>query len=164
MSIEFWLIISGFAGRYFLVPLTLLLIIYFFYVKKKKEALLVFLAWYGGIVLSAALKRLFQFSRPENHLIPIEGYAFPSGHALSAVIFYSLLIMLFHKEIKNKLLHYTFVVVNILIILLIGLSRIMLQVHYVRDVIGGYVIGLLWLFVVYKITQPRFCNIIKFKK
>ena len=154
-ALEFWSALSGLAGRYILVPATILLITYLLYNKKKKDALLVFFAWYGGTALSAILKRIFQLSRPENPLIPIDGYAFPSGHALSAVIFYSLLMIIFSEKIKNKLAKIIFISANILIILLVGLSRIILQVHYVRDVIGGYVIGLVWLFVIYYFLENK---------
>lgn len=132
---------------------SLLLILYFLYTKKNKEAILLLVGYYGGIVLNSFLKILFRITRPSDSLISIEGYAFPSGHAMGAVIFYSLLIFFFGKNIKSKLGRITFIFANILVIFLVGLSRIMLKVHYLSDVIVGYVIGLLWLFVVYKALE-----------
>ncbi|MDP3698631.1 MAG: phosphatase PAP2 family protein [Nanoarchaeota archaeon] len=151
--IDFWLAISFLASRTILFPASLLLILYCLYVKKKKEAAWAAAGFYGGVALNYALKRIFQLPRPSNSLIAIDGYAFPSGHALSAVIFYSLLIAIVHKEIKNKVVRIGFITANILIILSVGLSRIMLKVHTVYDVIGGSVIGLLWLFVMYRFLQ-----------
>ncbi len=142
---------SFLASATLLVPGTLLLSSYCFYAKKKKEAILVLVGFYGGVALSYSLKRIFQIARPEDHLVPIDGYSFPSGHAMSAVIFYSLLAFIIGKEIKNKSDRLIFIIANIVIILLVGLSRVMLKVHYLTDVIGGYLIGLLWLFVIYKI-------------
>lgn len=152
-AVDFWIFISSLAGRNFLIIASIILILYCIYVKRNKDALLIAVSFYGGIVLNKILKELFQVPRPDYPLIPIEGYGFPSGHAMSAVIFYSLLVFLFSKEIKNKIAKVIFITTNILIILLIGLSRIMLNVHSVYDVIGGFIIGLLWLFLVYKMVE-----------
>lgn len=152
-AVDFWIFISSLADRNFLIFASLFLILYCLYEKKNKRAVVIFISYFGGIVLNKILKEIFQIPRPADPLIPVGGYAFPSGHAMNAVIFYSLLIFIFYKIIKNRITRNFFIVVNIFIILLIGLSRIMLQVHYVKDVIGGYIFGLLWLFIVYKLVQ-----------
>ncbi len=99
------------------------------------------------------MKEIFQIPRPADALIQVGGYAFPSGHAMSAVLFYTLLIFIFQKKIENKSARISFIIANILIILLVGLSRIMLKVHTIYDVVGGFVIGLFWLFLVYKVIE-----------
>lgn len=151
--IEFWLAISFLASRTILFPASLLLIFYCLYSKKKKEAAWIAISFYGGIALNYSLKRILQIPRPSDPLIPIDGYSFPSGHAMSAVIFYSLLMIILGKEIKKKSNRYIFIIANIFIILMVGASRIMLKVHYLTDVLGGYLIGLLWLFVIYEVLQ-----------
>ncbi len=151
-TLDFWVFISALGGRNFLLLPFLFLVLYFLYKKEYTKTILFLVGYLGGIILNKILKEIFQTPRPDNPLIPIEGYGFPSGHAMSAVIFYSLLILLFYKKIKHKFAKITFIVVSILIILLVGLSRIILNVHSVYDILGGYVIGLLWLFLVYKIT------------
>ena len=151
--VEFWLGISFLASRTLLVPASLMLMAYLWYRHRSRDALVVLIGFYGGTALSYLLKRIFQIPRPSDSLIPIEGYSFPSGHALSSIIFYSLLIILFRKEIKNKISQTFFISFNVLAFLLIGLSRIMLKVHYFSDVLGGYLIGALWLFMVYVVLE-----------
>jgi|SRR3989338_3530267 len=152
-SVEFWIFLSSLADRNVLIFASAILIIYLLYKKEHTKSILFLAAYLGGIALNKVLKEIFQVPRPDNPLIHINGYGFPSGHAMSAVIFYSLLIFIFYKEMKNEVVRIIFIVANIFIILLVGLSRIMLNVHSVYDVAGGYVIGLLWLFVVYKMIK-----------
>ena len=151
--IDFWLAVSFLASRIVIVSGSSLLFFYCLHAKKKREAVFILTSISGGVILSYVLKRILQIPRPSDALIPIDGYAFPSGHAMSAVIFYSLLILLFHKKIKNKVAKNSFIFANVLIILLIGLSRVMLKVHYVRDVLAGYVVGLLWICILYKMLE-----------
>jgi len=152
-SVEFWIFLSSLTDRNLLVFGSIILIIYLLYKKEYKNIILFLAAYPGGVVLNKILKELLQIPRPADALIPIQGYGFPSGHAMSAVIFYFLLIFLFYKKIENKAVRNTFIGGNVLIILLVGLSRIMLKVHSLYDVIGGYVMGLLWLFVIYKALE-----------
>ena len=149
-AVDFWIFVSSLADRNLLLFASVILIIYLFYKKEHKKAILFLVASLGGIVLNKILKEIFQVPRPSDALIPIQGYSFPSGHAMSAVIFYSLLVFIFYKKIKNKIARNIFILANALVILLVGLSRIMLKVHTIYDVMGGYIIGLLWLFVAYK--------------
>ncbi len=152
-SVDFWILISSLAERDVLMAVSLVLILYFLYKKEPKNAFLIAVIFYGGIILNKILKEIFQVPRPTAALIPVDGYSFPSGHAMSAVIFYSLLVIIFYKKIENNILKNSFVAVNILIIFLVGLSRIMLKVHSIYDVISGYVFGLLWLFIVYRVLE-----------
>ncbi len=131
----------------FLIPANLVLIAYFLLVKKEK--------WYSikipAIALSSlglmfALKFVFHRQRP---LVPLleeaKGLSFPSGHALMSVTFYGLIIYIIFKTIKNKELKWTLICLLLILILVIGFSRIYLRVHYASDVIAGYCIGFLWL-------------------
>jgi len=152
-ALESWLFASSLAGQFLLVPASSLLIFYLLYARKRKEAIFLLAGYFGGIVLNWILKEIFQIPRPSGPLIPISGYGFPSGHAMSAVLFYSLLIFIFYKEIKNKNARITFVAINVLVVLLVGLSRFMLRVHSITDVVGGYVFGLLWLLLIYRILE-----------
>ncbi|MFA5174371.1 MAG: phosphatase PAP2 family protein [Candidatus Pacearchaeota archaeon] len=102
------------------------------------------------LIFSAGLGELIKFiiqrQRPLNSLIQRTDPSFPSLHALGSLIFFSLIIYLFKDKIKNKFLKILFIAVNIILILLIGLSRIYLNVHWFSDVIAGYVLGLIILF------------------
>lgn len=137
-----------FLGRHeFLIPANLILIAYFLFVKKHK--------WYSikvpAIALSSlglmfVLKNLFNRKRP---LIPLleeaKGLSFPSGHALMSVTFYGLLIYIVYQSVKNKSLKWSIITLLLILILLIGFSRIYLRVHYTSDVMAGFATGFLWL-------------------
>ncbi|MCU7552079.1 phosphatase PAP2 family protein [Chitinophagaceae bacterium LB-8] len=139
-----------FLGRHeFLIPANLFLIFYFLVVKKHK--------WYSikvpaialsSLALMFLLKHLFGRERPLTPLLEeAKGMSFPSGHALMSVTFYGLLIYIIWQSVKNKKLRLALTFALILLILLIGFSRIYLRVHYTTDVIAGFCMGFLWLVV-----------------
>jgi membrane-associated phospholipid phosphatase len=131
----------------FLIPANLLLIAYFLFIKKQK--------WYSikvpAIALSSLglmflLKHTFNRQRPAIPLLEeARGLSFPSGHALMSVTFYGLLIYIIFKNVRNREFKWTLITLLILLILIIGFSRIYLRVHYASDVMAGYCIGFLWL-------------------
>lgn len=141
-----------------LLTLSLLLILFLTYKKNYRKVLLVIVSIGGATALELFLKALIQRARPENALIEASStYSFPSGHATLAIVFFSLLILLFKDKIKNKQLKYSFITTNILLILLIGFSRVYLNVHWFTDVIAGFMLGLLWIILVihiYKKNKP----------
>jgi membrane-associated phospholipid phosphatase len=137
-----------FLGNHkFLVPANLILIAYFLFIKKHR--------WYsvkvpvialGGLLLMFVLKQLFNRARPLVPLLePVQGLSFPSGHALMSVSFYGLLIFLVWENVSNRVRKWIFIVLLLLLILLIGFSRIYLRLHYFSDVIAGFSMGVIWL-------------------
>jgi len=94
------------------------------------------------------LKFIFVRPRPfEWMLIEETGYSFPSGHAMVSMAFYGMLVYLIWqtKISLNKKKIWT-IVLSVLI-LLIGISRIYLGVHYVSDIIGGFTLSLSYLII-----------------
>lgn len=96
-----------------------------------------------GVVLSTPiinliLKELMQRPRPEFfHLIEVKGYSFPSGHTMSAVSLYGIVLILVWFKLRNIGERIFLTVVISFIIIAIALSRIYLGVHYPSDIIGG---------------------------
>ena len=99
-------------------------------------------------IINQILKFIFQRPRPMGfRLIDIEGFSFPSGHAMGSTAFYGLLIYLSYKLIKNKTIKYISIIINTLIIILICISRIYLGVHYCSDVVVGVSLSIIYLIV-----------------
>ena len=72
-----------------------------------------------------------------------------------SMAFYGFLIYLIYKNIKNKYLKTTLIIILSLLIIAIGISRIYLGVHYVSDVIGGFLISISYLIVYIKLIKKK---------
>jgi undecaprenyl-diphosphatase len=139
------IIITNIFSPESLLVITILAAIYFFVKKNWYKTVLIFLSSVGGLILGAIFKHLVGRSRPTDGLVLESGLSFPSQHSLMALIFFSLVIFVFTKKIKNKYLKGLFIFGNIFLIILVGFSRIYLRVHWFSDVMAGLALGLFWL-------------------
>lgn len=144
-----------FTGSYLksiLIGIGLIAIFSLYVGKRKKESLVLAISIVSGYILEQITKFLIQ--RPNPGVNSGEGinYSFPSGHAIFSAILFSLLIYFYKDRIKNNALKIIFILVNILIILFVGFSRIYINAHWFTDIIGGYAAGffitivILWIF------------------
>lgn len=104
-------------------------------------------AYFAGAMLIASVvvvvaKIIIGRTRPLG-IIEENGYSFPSGHALVAAVFFPLIIYCFKYYIKNIWLRRIFIASMLIGVILVGLSRLYMGVHYLTDVFGGFVIGAL---------------------
>jgi undecaprenyl-diphosphatase len=149
MNNKIMLFITFLGKHQFLIPANLILIFYFLLVTKQNWfSIRVITIAISSLVLMLLLKQLFQRKRPLSPLLKAaKGLSFPSGHAIMAVTFYGLLIYILQHAIESSWLRSLVSILLIVLILLIGFSRIYLRVHYASDVLGGFIIGLLWLII-----------------
>lgn len=101
---------------------------------------------FGGGLLDTVVKEVVARPRPSlaNPVATAHGKSFPSGHSMSATIAYGALLLVFLPTIARR--YRAFVVgAAVVLVLAIGFSRLALGVHYLSDVLGGYVLGLAWL-------------------
>ena len=143
----------------FLIPANLILIAYFLFIKKHRwYSIKVPVVSLGSVLMMLGLKHFFSRPRPDNPLLrEVTNFSFPSGHAMVSFTFYGLLVFLVWENIKTPWLKWTLITLCILLIIIIGSSRIYLRYHYATDVLAGYSLGLIWLvlsiFVIRKIER-----------
>jgi undecaprenyl-diphosphatase len=101
-----------------------------------------------GNEVNKLLKNWIGRERPElEHLDEVASLSFPSGHAMVGTILYMLIAYFLVKYIPSKKGKWIAAIACAVIILLLGVSRIILHVHYPTDVIGGYAFGFIWAFL-----------------
>ena len=110
---------------------------------RKKYGLPVSLASLGGLAIYKPMKHIFLRARPDAalHLVKQGGFSFPSGHSVTSVIFYGVLIYLLNRHCKNDKLRKVLTVICGFLALTIGPSRIYVGVHWPTDVLAGWCIG-----------------------
>lgn len=101
----------------------------------------------GSELFSLLGKLAIHRPRPDVAYYMESGFSFPSGHATIAVAFYGFLSYVLFRESRHWSHKVNAMFWGLVIILAIGLSRLYLGVHYVSDVWGGYLAGLLWLII-----------------
>lgn len=100
----------------------------------------------GGGVLNWVLKELLQRARPEliDPFITASGWSFPSGHAMGSLMAYGMLAYVLLRLGRPEW-RLPVIVITVTLVLLIGTSRLFLQVHYFSDVLAGFAAGTAWL-------------------
>lgn len=136
------------ADQYFLVPANLLLAAWFLIRRHRWHSLKVPVVSLGSVALMYGLKLLFSRPRPDNPVYEAaSGFSFPSGHAMSALTFYGLIIYLVWHFVRNGPLRWVLTLSLSLLIVAIAFSRVYLRVHFASDVLAGMAAGVIWLVV-----------------
>lgn len=139
---KFLKIVTNFADTKFFVVLAILILL----IGRNKMALTIVCLLIIDALIIEILKKIFRRERPNiKRLVYEKGYSFPSGHTTSATCFYGFIIFLVSISGFSLSLKIILGVVLVLFILTIGYSRIYLGVHYFSDVIGGLLVGSLYL-------------------
>lgn len=124
----------------------IIFIIMLLFVLKDRERILLLFSSLISVVSNQGIKHLLMRKRPDVlHLIKQGGYSYPSGHSMIAVAVYGLLIYFVCSKIKNKYLKYGLSLLLVLLIISIGISRIYVGVHYISDVLGGFLLAIIEL-------------------
>ena len=151
------ILISFLGSGEFLTALSFIFIIAFF--KKERDSFysaMIVINLLLSSLINVSIKYLIHRERPNIlKLIEIGGFSFPSGHSMASMSFYGFLIYLTSKNYKGKV-KYLIIAVLAIVILLIGLSRIYLGVHYASDVIGGFSLGIAWIGIYSIIVDLRY--------
>lgn len=122
-------------------------IISLFIFRNKKINICIVLNLLGIVVLNnVIIKNIIGRDRPNGiNIITEAGKSFPSGHSAVSMVVYGYLIYLTYNYVNNKKIKYLLISILSILILVVGLTRIYLGVHYTSDVLGGYLLGIVYL-------------------
>jgi len=152
VSIFLWITLLGkWEIILFGLLISILILVLF---KKRKDIIGLLITITGSMLFDVLGKLLIQRDRPEGIAVYHENsFSFPSGHATIAMAFYGFITYYLVKYIRSWQNKINFLFLGITIILAIGLSRLYLGVHFVSDVLGGYLLGFLWLLIGISISE-----------
>jgi len=137
------LLASRIGSAFFLAPIDILIFLILAYRRFWGKAMFWSLAVGGAALLNVAAKHLFVRTRPELwiSIAPETTYSFPSGHAMQSMAFVTALVVLGwrHRWI------WWGAAAGGLFVLLVGMSRIYLGVHFPSDIMAGWSASLAWV-------------------
>lgn len=149
-------VISFLGDTFFLLPLSAMTIAMTLFFQKARPWQGLWLAASYGMVqlVNFTLKNIFDRVRPISLLDGYQmlTYAYPSGHSSGSVVFWGMVYLVFFEATRYRK---KAVMVLGSLVLAIGLSRIFLGVHWLSDVVGGFLLGFSVLFLV-KVIKKRF--------
>ena len=146
--------ITALAGWPIIVLLTVALSGLFLIRKQFKYLGVILAVIIGESVLVSMLKSFFDRERPDfiYHLVEVGTKSFPSGHSASAAAFYLTVGLMAANMSSVPVVRRYIMTISIVVIMLIGASRIFLGVHYPTDVIAGFAIGAAWASAIWLIS------------
>ncbi|HEX2134056.1 MAG TPA: phosphatase PAP2 family protein [Actinophytocola sp.] len=113
---------------------------------RRSDALLVGVTALGAVVLGPLLKTVIERPRPpEDHLVVVNSFAYPSGHSLTSMAVLGVLTALAVRHLPAGPTRTAAVTAGTLLITAVGISRVYLGVHWPTDVLAGWLVGAVWL-------------------
>jgi undecaprenyl-diphosphatase len=136
-GVAIFTVITLFGAKELLAPLGVLLAWKLFGDVKRLGVVLAFAAIAAGEFV-AVLKRDLHVMRPAGGNLAGLGYSFPSGHATGSM---AVGLVLTYVALRTHLHERAIAITSALVALLVGISRVYLDVHWTSDVLGGWLIG-----------------------
>lgn len=164
-QLQIFATLTHLGDKRWLIPLGAGIAVFLWWRRHRFLAAAWVIATVSGALLNTALKAYFERARPEfvHGFTTAEGWSFPSGHSSGACIVYGLLAYLL-VILAPKRFHLPVAASAMLLIVCVGFSRVVLQVHYFSDVLGGFTFGAAWVAAwvagleAYRRRQPAVMN------
>jgi undecaprenyl-diphosphatase len=129
------------AGGRLLIVVGAALVLGLIAVGRMRMALVVAVALVAATLFTDGMKDLVARPRPPDPVSGADGYSFPSGHALNSTVTYGIAALLAWRSAMPRRARFAVAAALVLLIALVGLSRIALGVHYPSDVVAGWLAG-----------------------
>lgn len=144
---KFTILLSALGGMPFVLFLTCLWCFHRAWYKKYKDVIFIGLGVVGSIASVCLLKFLISRPRPPEmfHLVTSYGASFPSAHSMYAATLACLAIFLSRPFPAHRFI----VCIALLWMLMMGISRVYLGVHFPSDVLAGWSISIIWISLLY---------------
>jgi undecaprenyl-diphosphatase len=141
-------VVSRLGGRGVLLWLVAVAVVLLFIRRRPRPAIYLIITGVGALLLDPSVKTLVGRLRPvvDVPVATAPGNSFPSGHALGSFVVYGALVLVFLAAVPRRW-RVLFVAVPALIVAAVGFTRIALGVHYLSDVLAGWLLGAAWLSV-----------------
>lgn len=147
--------ISSLGGVSVIVLISILVGLFFLF-RKQWHLLMFFVSSViGGAFVMVLLKSLFNRPRPTivPHLSPVSLESYPSGHSMVSAIVYLTLGAILARSTRSLKMRMYYLGSACVLTLLIGITRVMLGVHYPSDVLAGWCAGIVWAGTSYLLAQ-----------
>lgn len=156
---HFFVVVAALGYLYGVVPTDIALVTALGWKRRMREGLFVGIAIVGSALLNLGAKPLFARDRPNlwESIAPEGNYSFPSGHAMGSMTLACVLVLLcWHTRLR-----WPVAVAMGVFVVLVGLSRIYLGVHYPSDILAGWAAAVAWTYAIYALVfrggvRPRF--------
>lgn len=160
--VNIMLVVTFFGSTKFLLPAYIIIVGLLLWKHKKVIALQIGIIAGSSTLIMYLLKDYFQRHRPNSVLgNNLTSYSFPSGHSVSSFIFFGIISYMVWKTNISTPKKYSIAFLLLLYTLAVGMSRIILMVHYATDVIAGYCFAIAWLIIsfwVIEIIHEKYSN------
>lgn len=150
---SFFKFITNFGDEAFIVGMLVAIVV----VLRNKLAVLYACLGADCALTNWIVKQIVRRDRPDVLKLVVQGgFSFPSGHTMIAMCMYGYLIYVVNKKFTNKYLKFGSIFLLGCLIILIGVSRVYVGVHYFSDVLAGYILALIILILYIELTEKYF--------
>lgn len=151
--ITFFILITSFGSTATTCLIVFLTCVLCWVIRQRYIIIGLLIATLGSTTFTHLSKLVFRRERPVDTLLFEQTHSFPSGHATVTVALYGFLAYMAIRFSQNFIQQVRILVVTVFFSILVGISRIVLNEHYLSDVLGGYLVGTLWLTVAIGVTE-----------